>query len=373
MQERYDDFEEHHRSYMKKSETNLANLEKQLKNSKISDSSSLLQRNFRHDDYLETDSRDETTDTHHESEKEINRLKEKLTWTEKNFKSKEADYESQIDGLQDELALAEKEYEVLRTECTKLKERLRNREQGILTELSGLKKDFDKQKQELIEDVEAERKNVEIRDTKISELIDQIESMTIQINELKSKRTPRRAFSDHPVKSDEVEQLRASETRLQQQNTELLESNERLKKEIELIQEYANVIQCDENMLNQLTEENETLKKKVKELTVKSNRSPDEGHGDSRKALRELQKNYMKTEEALSLAKMELSTSQREKEDYEHMIKSQNEKIRRLTDSLSRLEREIVKVKQNQSQIIDMIIEDGHSELVDKIYSMISV
>ena len=70
---------------------------------------------------------------------------------------------------------------------------------------------------------------------------------------------------------------------------------------------------------------------------------------------------------------MELSTSQREKEDYEHMIKSQNEKIRRLTDSLSRLEREIVKVKQNQSQIIDMIIEDGHSELVDKIYSMISV
>jgi len=37
---------------MKKSETNLANLEKQLKNSKISDSSSLLQRNFRHDVFV---------------------------------------------------------------------------------------------------------------------------------------------------------------------------------------------------------------------------------------------------------------------------------------------------------------------------------
>jgi len=70
---------------------------------------------------------------------------------------------------------------------------------------------------------------------------------------------------------------------------------------------------------------------------------------------------------------MELSACQREKEDFEHMIKSQNTKIARLTDSLSRFEREIVKMKQNQSQIIDMIIEDGHSELVDKIYSMISV
>jgi len=223
-------------------------------------------------------------------------------------------------------------------------------------------------------DVEAERRNVEIRDTKISELIDQIESMTIQINELKTKRTPRRAFSDHPVKSDEVEQLRASETRLQQENADLMESNDRLKKEIELIQEYANVIQCDENMLAQLTEENETLKKQVKDLTFKSSKSSDEGDGrDSKKALRELQKNYMKTEEALAMAKMELSACQREKEDFEHMIKSQNTKIARLTESLSRLEREILKMKQNQSQIIDMIIEDGHSELVDKIYSMISV
>ena len=51
MQERYEDFEEHHRSYMKKSEANIAVLEKQLKNSKVSDSS-LLQRNPRHGDVL---------------------------------------------------------------------------------------------------------------------------------------------------------------------------------------------------------------------------------------------------------------------------------------------------------------------------------
>ena len=70
---------------------------------------------------------------------------------------------------------------------------------------------------------------------------------------------------------------------------------------------------------------------------------------------------------------MELSSMQREKEDLEHVVKSQKEKIARLTDSLSRLERDLVKMKQNQSQIMDIIIEDGHSELVDKIYSMISV
>ena len=209
--------------------------------------------------------------------------------------------------MQEELSLSGKEYEALRTECTKLRDKLRLREQGILTELSQLKKEFDSQKQELLADLEAERRNVEIRDTKINELIDQIEAMTIQINELKNKRTPRRAFSDHPVRSDELEQLKASEARLQQENAGLIESNDRLQKEIELVREYANVIQCDENMLNQLTEENEALKKKVKELTFKSShsKSPDStDSGDSKKALRDLQKNYMKTEEALSIAKV---------------------------------------------------------------------
>jgi len=69
---------------------------------------------------------------------------------------------------------------------------------------------------------------------------------------------------------------------------------------------------------------------------------------------------------------MELAACQRQKEDLEATNKSQTEKITRLSDSLLKVEKEVVSMKQKTGEIIDLVIESGKLDLVDRIYSVIS-
>jgi len=69
---------------------------------------------------------------------------------------------------------------------------------------------------------------------------------------------------------------------------------------------------------------------------------------------------------------MELAACQRQKEDLEASNRSQNEKISRLSDSLSKVEKEVVAMKQKTGEIIDLVIESGKLDLVDRIYAVVS-
>ena len=69
---------------------------------------------------------------------------------------------------------------------------------------------------------------------------------------------------------------------------------------------------------------------------------------------------------------MELAACQRQKEDLEALNKSQTEKITRLSDSLLKVEKEVVSMKQKTGEIIDLVIESGKLDLVDRIYSVVS-
>jgi len=269
-------------------------------------------------DHYESDSRDDTYTTNttiehikEDYEKELNRLREQLRSAEKE-RYQGGGSQRVIDNLQYELDTLKRENESIISENNKLKEKIKFREQSMLTEFASFKKRMDEQNIQLSSELELAKRSVEMKEAKINELSQEIKSLSAQIQGFKNQgdQLTRRTFSisspSSKFDSKEVEQLRASESSLRKQNSELREENQRLKKEVELIQEYANVIQCDENTLNELTKENEELRKKVKELTKAQGMSSPNGsdNEDSKRTLKELQRNYMRTQETLSTTKV---------------------------------------------------------------------
>lgn len=66
-----------------------------------------------------------------------------------------------------------------------------------------------------------------------------------------------------------------------------------------------------------------------------------------------------------------MNTYKRQKEEYEGMIKTQGEKISKLTENVGLLENQMVKTKKNMGEVMDLVIENCQSDVVEKIYSLI--
>lgn len=67
-----------------------------------------------------------------------------------------------------------------------------------------------------------------------------------------------------------------------------------------------------------------------------------------------------------------MSTLQREKEDYEGRMKVQSDKISKLLDRLANMENEAVKAKRNMGEIMNIIVENCRSDVVEKIHEAMS-
>lgn len=232
----------------------------------------------------------------------------------------EADYKKKMNDLQKNLNFVREENENLHDENTQLKEKLRSTDSyRPLERRHPSRGGADNQLQDLSRELQLSQKCVEMRDYKIKELNYQIETLSSQIQDLQDKNdklSQRASFLEKQLSSkggDDSGLSRGSESRLQMRISQLTQENTKLKKDLEVVQDIANALQGDDTVLHHAMEENEELKKQVKELTDIVNNSKKSGEGlnsdevnDLKKAVKELRKNLIKTEEALEMAKVNI-------------------------------------------------------------------
>jgi len=246
------------------------------------------------------------------ADKEISKLRDRLTEVESKYKTNELQAQQKIEELKQNYEKHKTLYEEAHAENEKLKNALKNKDHennvknaGQTTELENLKKDFEAQKQIMTQ-------NIELRDTAFNNLKKENKSFMEQVEALKQRNAELEAQAKQQKEvpqfnaqvNDLEEKLRISETNSKIVNKELKEENERLKKELSTIQKNNKAGQDVEKEVGILSIENETLKKQVKELTAKVNNSKisadnqnAKDNEDLKKKVKDLQKSLKRTEE----------------------------------------------------------------------------
>lgn len=230
------------------------------------------------------------------AEKENTKLRDKLAAMESHFKTREIEFQQKIDQLKETSKKSQTDYEEAAAENERLKNNLKTREHESSMSTVSHSSELDKVKAHYASELDVMKQNLELRDTAFNNLKKENKKLFDQVEELKKRNADLevKAVDEKPAASNQIvelqNQIRLTETNWKNQMKDLKEENEKLKKELSTIQKHNQASQDVEKQVGQLSIENETLKKQVRDLTAKANNTQTTAGNQQAKENEELKK-----------------------------------------------------------------------------------
>lgn len=242
----------------------------------------------------------------------MTKLRDKLATLEKDFKAKEIELNRQLEEYKEAVEKNQALYEEAKEEADNIRKTLKNRDHDASVKAASHTSDVENIKNGYESQIQILNQNLELREAAMNNLRKENRSLIEQVEDLKKENAEletRASKGSQQVVSqvnDLQDRLRLSETNSTAFVIELKEENERLKKELSLLQKSSKASQDVEKEVGQLSIENETLKKQVRELTARAsnakvtadNQQAKENE-ELKKKVKDLQKNMKKTEDDL--------------------------------------------------------------------------
>lgn len=409
LEAKYNELEKNHKEYSNKMEIALAEVKKQLKDAEMKKEEALsnqtkltieLQNLKINYDRLNSDSTSkaendaalqkqiESINEHHE--KEIVRYKEKLNKLDEEYLAKEREYREEIDKIKAELREEKFKKEELEFHNQRLNEKLKQAELEKTAKEATSSSEFETQKRGYEAEIQKLTHQIEQKDKEVNELKNKMNEMSAQIDQLKAqleyaakeKASTKAEVFDNTRQIQELqEKFRSSEEKYRTQIEELKKENSRLQSDLESArqQPVPELNSRVEEELAQLSLENETLKKQVKDLTSQVNNSKiskanqfSKENEELKGRVKELQKSLQKVEDELAEIRIKYTESELQNERYAEETRKQSTKLAKTQDTLAVMESELVRTKQRLGETMNAIMEYGGSELLDKIYEAIA-
>ena len=232
------------------------------------------------------------------SEKEIMRLREKLAALETQFKSETSEYQQKIEDLRDSGDKSQALYEEEKAEREQLQERLKAIEHDISMKTASQSNEIENIKGSLESQIQVLTQTLELKDAKLNNLtkenkglMEEVKGLKRENAQLESQVSVAKIDDQSSVQINELQdKLRLSETNSRVEFQDLKDENERLKRELSLAQNSSKAQQDVENELGQLSMENDSLKKQVRDLNTKLANSAVTAESQNNKELEEFRK-----------------------------------------------------------------------------------